>query len=94
MRILGLSRLHEFTKSYSDSRKWISNWVADVRGSRWTNFHDVKHKYPSASFLAKNVVIFNVKGNNYRMETQVTFGTQILVVKWIGTHADYDRRNG
>lgn len=92
MRILGQSRLHEFAASHADTRKWIANWVADMRGSRWTNFHDVKAKYPSASFLDNSIVIFNVRGNNYRLETQVTFGTQVIAVKWIGTHAEYDRR--
>jgi mRNA interferase HigB len=44
--------------------------------------------------LANNTVIFNVKGNNYRLETQITFGTQVIAIKWIGTHAEYDRRFG
>jgi mRNA interferase HigB len=94
MRILGQSRIHEFSAAHADARKWLTNWGADVRGSRWTNFHDVRRKYPTASFLTDNVVIFNVRGNNYRMETQVTFGTQIIAVKWIGTHAEYDRKHG
>ena len=93
MRILGQSRLHEFAVTHADARTWIHNWVADVKASRWTNFHDLKAKYPSASILANNIVIFNVRGNNYRLEVQVTFGTQIIAIKWIGTHAEYDRRN-
>ena len=93
MRILGQSRLSDFSASHADARKWLTNWLADVKGSRWTNFHDIKEKYPSASFLANNIVIFNVRGNNYRLETQLTFGTQIIAVKWIGTHAEYDRRH-
>lgn len=93
MRILGQSRLQEFSTRHPDARKWIENWTADVKGSRWTSFHDIKGKYPSASFLANNVVIFNVRGNNYRLETQVTFGTQIIAIRWIGTHAEYDRRH-
>jgi mRNA interferase HigB len=92
MRLIGQSKLHEFSTSHADARNWLSNWIADVKGSRWTNFHDIRAKYPSASFLPNNVVIFNVRGNNYRMETQVTFGTQVVAVKWIGTHAEYDRR--
>ena len=94
MRIFGLLRLQEFTASHADARKWIANWIADMQGNRWTNFHQVKAKYPSASFLADNVVIFNVRGNNYRLETQWTFGVQVIAVKWIGTHAEYDRRYG
>ena len=93
MRILGQSKLHEFAAQHADSRKWLTNWISDVRGSRWTNFHDIKRKYPQASILANNVVIFNVRGNNYRLEVQVTFGTQIIAITWIGTHAEYGRRH-
>ncbi len=93
MRILGLLKLDKFASEHADCRSWVSNWAADVKGSKWTNFHDIKSKYPSASFLTDNVVIFNVRGNNYRLETQVTYGAQVVAIRWIGTHAEYDRRN-
>lgn len=94
MRILGQSTLSKFLDSHADARTWVVNWVADVRGSHWTSFHDIRDKYPSASFLANSIVIFNVRGNNHRLETQVAFGTQVIAVKWIGTHAEYNHRYG
>lgn len=92
MRVIGLGVLSAFCDEHADCRKWVSNWIRDAKQSTWTTTHDVKLHYPSASFLAENIVIFNVRGNSYRLETQVAFGTGIVAVKWIGTHAEYDKR--
>ena len=93
MRIIGLNCLHNFCAAHADCRRWIANWISDVRGSRWQTTHDIRLRYSSASFLASNVVVFNVKGNDYRLETQVAFDIGIVAIKWIGTHAAYTRRN-
>jgi mRNA interferase HigB len=53
----------------------------------------MKNRYAAASFLAGNIVIFNIKGNDYRLEVTVAYRTGIVVVDWIGTHAEYDARN-
>jgi len=54
---------------------------------------DIKERYRSASFLADNTVIFNVKGNSFRLEVRIAYKTQVLSVTWVGTHAEYDRHN-
>lgn len=59
----------------------------------WVTPQDIKDRYPAASFLHGNVVIFNVRGNNYRMQVNVAFKTRIVTVLWIGTHSEYDDRN-
>ena len=92
MRVVGRSRLQAFCEKHADARKWIENWLADVELSSWETPHDVSERYAAASFLAKNTVIFNVKGNDYRMETTVAYQTKVIVVQWIGTHAEYDKR--
>lgn len=92
MRIIGLGVLSAFCDEHADCRKWISNWIRDVQQSEWKTTHDIKARYPSASFLANNVVIFNVRGNEYRLETQVAFGVGVVAIKWIGTHSEYDKR--
>ena len=92
MRLIGLSILHVFCEKHSDCRSWLENWIADVRASRWGSLNDLKERYPSASILAENVVIFNVRGNSYRLVVQVAVGMQIVSVKWVGTHAEYSRR--
>jgi mRNA interferase HigB len=94
MRIIGLSRLHDFCVDHADCRRWITNWISDTRGSRWKISHDIRLRYLSVSFLANNVVVFNVRGNDYRLETQIAYGIGTVAVKWIGTHAEYTRRHG
>ena len=92
MKLIGKGKLHEFCDEHADCRKWIANWIADVYASRWRITHDIRDRYPSASFLAKNVVIFNVRGNQYRLETQIAFNVGVVAVLWIGTHTEYSRR--
>lgn len=62
-------------------------------GEEWTSPAELKRSYATASFLAGNVVIFNVKGNSYRLETAVAYRTGVVDVSWIGSHAGYDARN-
>ncbi|TFG81570.1 MAG: type II toxin-antitoxin system HigB family toxin [Erysipelotrichales bacterium] len=93
MKVVGRDRLRAFGEKHADARKWIEGWVSDVELSTWTTPQDVKDRYASASFLQDGVVIFNVKGNRYRLEANIAYQTKIVVVKWIGTHGDYDKRN-
>ncbi|MBI2311598.1 MAG: type II toxin-antitoxin system HigB family toxin [Betaproteobacteria bacterium] len=92
MRIVGRKKLDEFAGAHADARPWIENWIADAEAARWRIPHDIKSHYASASFLAGNVVIFNVKGNHYRLEVQVTYNTGVVIVRWMGTHAEYTKR--
>lgn len=92
MRVIGLGVLSAFCDEHADCRKWVSNWIQDVKQSTWTTPHDIRARYPAASFLAENVVIFNVRGNEYRLEAHVAYGVGVVAIKWIGTHAEYDKR--
>lgn len=93
MRVIGLGILHEFCDDHADCRDWIENWVADAQASTWRTPQDVKDRYPSASFLADGIVIFNVRGNRYRLELRLAYQTTVVMVCWIGTHAEYDQRH-
>lgn len=93
MKLVGRYRLDEFCAKHPDARTWIDNWLADVEAAVWTTPHHLKGRYPSASFLGGGVTIFNVRGNDYRLEATVAYKTGTLVVLWIGTHAEYDQRN-
>ena len=94
MRLVGREKLDEFSGAHADARPWIANWIADTEAERWQTPQDIKRSYASASFLADKVVIFNVKGNSYRLEVQVAYKTGTVVVRWIGTHAEYTKRTG
>ena len=62
-----------------------------VEKAEWKNFHEVRGKYGSASNLVKKIVIFNIRGNRYRLETKISYQYQIVLIKRIGTHFEYDR---
>lgn len=92
MRVVGTDVLHSFCLRHPDCRSWIRNWLAETRDVEWSGPHDVKQRYSSASFLAGNLIIFNVRGNEYRLEVHVLYAAKMVRVAWIGTHAEYSKR--
>lgn len=92
MLIVGRKKLDEFAGLHADARPWIENWIADTKAARWLTPQDIKSRYASVSFLAANVIIFNVKGRKYRLEVQVAYNTGVVIVRWAGTHAEYTKR--
>jgi len=93
MRMVGREVLARFCSRHADARKWVVAWLAEAESAAWATPQAIKDRYSGASFVAGNTVIFNVKGNAYRLEVQVAYRTGVIVVKWIGTHAEYDERN-
>ena len=91
MRLVGRNKLDEFCGAHADVRSWIANWIADAEVAGWKGPQDVKASYATASFLPDNLVVFNVKGNRYRLEVQVAYGIGVAVIRWIGTHAEYTK---
>ena len=92
MLLAGREVLERFTSVHADARAWIENWIALAETTRWRSPQDIKARYASVSFLADRVVVFNVRGNRYRLEVQVAYNTGVVVVKWAGTHAEYTKR--
>ena len=92
MRIVGREKLDEFVGVYADARPWVANWIAEVEMARWRRPQDIKERHASVSFLAGNAMYFNVKGNRYRLEILVAYNTGTVVVRWVGTHAEYTKR--
>jgi mRNA interferase HigB len=91
MKVVGLPILDAFSRKHTDVRSQIEAWVAEVDKAEWKTPLDIKARYSSASFLADNRVIFNLKGNNYRLRVAVAYKNQIVVVEAIGTHAEYSK---
>lgn len=92
MRILGLLLLEEFKRKHADSRGQLDAWQTDVEREHWQTSQDIKRRYRSADFLADNRVIFNIKGNTYRLVIKVRYQNELVVVEWVGTHAEYDKK--
>lgn len=66
-------------------------WYREVQKEDWARPADIKAKYKSASFLADNRVVFNIKGNDYRLIVVVNYPHRVVYVRYVGTHVGYDR---
>lgn len=91
MQLLGLIKLDYFKQKHADARGPLDAWRIDVERTQWTGPQDVKSRYPSASFLADNKVIFNIKGNTYRLVIKAKYQNGLVLIEWVGTHAEYDK---
>ncbi len=92
MRILGLLLLDEFKKAHADARGSLDAWQREVDDAEWLTPQDIKQHHRSADLLADNRVIFNIKGNSYWLVVKVRYQNGLVVVEWVGTHAEYDRK--
>lgn len=92
MRVFGRPLLEQFKKKYADSRGQLAAWCAEVERDEWQSPQDIKNRYPSADFLADNRVIFNIKGNAYRLVVKVRYQGSMVLIEWVGTHAEYNKK--
>jgi len=97
MRIIARRTLREFVstragqKDHAAVKGAIESWFDEVRKARWRNAADVKKLYATASIVTADRIVFNIKGNSYRLVAAVDFEKGIVWIKWIGTHRDYDQ---
>lgn len=93
MRILGRQKLKDFTKRHANAKAALDAWYQEVKEAEWNSPHDIKRRYGSADFLANNRVIFNIKGNKYRLVVKVRYEGGIVLIEWVGTHAEYNKKS-
>ena len=91
MRIISRKTLREFWEKHSDAQPPLQAWYFDVKHSRWKSPADIKNIYRNASFLSDNRVVFNIKGNKYRLVAAVQYDVGIVYIRFVGTHKDYDK---
>lgn len=92
MIVLGRKKLTDFMRKHASSKKALEAWYAEAERSHWTTPQDIKDRYSSADFLADERVIFNIKGNHFRLVVKVRYQNGIAMIEWVGTHADYDKQ--
>lgn len=92
MRIVGLPILEAFKARHANVRGALDAWRSEVERAEWKSPQDIKQRFRSADFLSGNRVIFNVKGNAYRLVVMVRYQSGLVVIEWVGTHADYDKK--
>ncbi len=91
MRIIALSGLRTFWTKYPDAETPLRAWYAQASRAVWKTPADIKAAYRNASFTANKRVVFNIKGNDYRLVVAVRYDRGLMYVRFVGTHRQYDR---
>ena len=78
-------------KDHAALKAALDAWFDEVRKARWRSTAEVKRLYATASIVTADRLVFNIKGNDYRLVTSVDFEKGIVWIKWIGTHKEYDK---
>ena len=90
MRVISVKHIRDFYGRRPDAAPALKSWMQDARTASWSSPQDIKRRYPSASFLKGNRVVFNLKGNDYRLVVAVAYRFEAVYIKFIGTHSEYD----
>lgn len=97
MRIIARRTLREFVASLAGTKDQravkaaLDAWFDEVSKAAWATTAEVKRRYATASIVSAERIVFNIKGNDYRLVVAVDFDKAIVWIKWIGTHTAYDR---
>ena len=90
-RIIAKSTLRKFWENHRDSEQYLKTWYDTVLNANWKSPHDVRNAYANASILNNGRVVFNIKGNSYRLVVRFNFEKGWAFIRFIGTHNDYDK---
>ena len=93
MRVIAKRTLREFwesTPKYADAEEPLKSWYREAKQADWLTPAEVKAQYRNASILKNNRTVFNIAGNKYRLVVEINYNAQIIFVRFIGTHQDYD----
>lgn len=90
MKIVAVKPLRDFWEREPAAEQPIKAWVEEVKKAQWAKPSDIKAQYRNASFVGNNRVVFNIKGNDYRLVVAVAYRFKAVYVKFMGTHEEYD----
>ncbi|MBS1972923.1 MAG: type II toxin-antitoxin system HigB family toxin [Bacteroidetes bacterium] len=93
MRVIAKKILRKFWEKHKDCEQQLKSWYQEVSKTEWTSPNDVKSEYPSASIIGNDRIVFNIKGNTYRLIVKINFDYRMVWIRFIGTHAEYDKVN-
>jgi len=93
VRIIAIKTLREFWGRHSGAEQPLRSWYAETKKASWQKPNDIVKQYRTASILTNNRVVFNIKGNDYRLVTAINYDFGIIYIQFIGTHKEYDKIN-
>ncbi len=83
--------LNAFGRRHADAAEALNDWYKTVEAADWKNLNDVKRQFNSVDYVGNERFVFNIRGNNYRLVAMIFFDKRTLYIRFVGTHAEYDR---
>lgn len=90
MRVIAKKALVEFYTEHKDAETALGDWYEQTTNAEWSCFADVKQTFNSADYVGDNRIVFNIRGNQYRLVALVLFRIKMVYIRFVGTHKDYD----
>jgi mRNA interferase HigB len=91
MRIIAKKTLRDFWQLHPDAEEALKAWYHDAKHAAWQSPSDIRNTYATASIIANNRVVFNIRGNHYRLIVAVNYAFGIVYIRFVGTHREYDK---
>jgi len=93
MRVIAVKTLKDFWLKHKDAEQPLRAWFAEAKKANWQKPADIIKQYRSASILKNNRAVFNIKGNDYRLIIAINYNFNVIYIRFIGTHKEYDKIN-
>lgn len=91
MRVIAKKVLRDFWTKHNDCESQLKSWYHEANKANWRTPNEIKNKFPTASFLANNRIVFIIKGNNYRLIVKINYAYGVIWIRFVGTHKQYDK---
>ena len=93
MNVVSKKAIINFCEAHADAKEALNQWYKTATKAKWHNLADLKRDFPSADYVGNDRYVFNIKGNKYRIVVLLFFPPQRAFIRFIGTHAEYDKIN-
>jgi mRNA interferase HigB len=93
VHIVSKKTLKDYYSKHKETKSQLEAWYYEAKNSNWNNPVEIKEKFRTASIIGDNKVVFNIKGNKYRLVTKINYRMKTVYIKFIGTHKEYDKIN-
>lgn len=93
MRIVAKSTLRDYWEKHPDCEQALLSWYKTSIRAKWKNFNEVRNQFGTCKILGDDRIIFKIKGNQYRLIVKISFANQLIFIRFIGTHSEYDLIN-
>ena len=91
MHVISRKTLQNFYEKHSDSKTALESWFLEAKNAKWSKPEEIRKKYGSADFLSGSRIVFDIKGNKYRLVVKIAYQAEIVYIRFVGTHKEYGK---